>query len=383
MGASESDLDQLIAGIYSAVLDPSRWGACLDQISARLDAGSGIQVLANTCGLPAVVVSSNIEPDAGHRYLTRFRTVDPYMKGISQVKAPGIVAGSSVVPYSDLMKGEYYNDFLKPQNLHWQLSLIFELDGLQSSYLTFQRARAKGDFSEEDAQFLARLMPHLRTAVQVQRQLLVNQRHSQMLESALDDLERGVLIIGRDGKVIYMNRTAQTLVQRGAAVSIKGGRLRATDQSADRELRALIAACHADEQYAERRGGGIISLPAAEQCDGLRAQVAPLCGEVVLASGAASHPVVTVILASVFRPPANRSEALQRIYAFTPAESTCAVLLAEGSSIDEVAETLGLSRNTIRAHMRSLYSKTNTHRQGALVAALHRELAKSGSVFMP
>jgi chromosome segregation ATPase len=48
---------------------------------------------------------------------------------------------------------------------------------------------------------------------------------------------------------------------------------------------------------------------------------------------------------------------------------------AAGNLPDEIADTLGTTRNTVRAHLRSLFRKTRTNRQGALVAMLNRELA--------
>ena len=53
----------------------------------------------------------------------------------------------------------------------------------------------------------------------------------------------------------------------------------------------------------------------------------------------------------------------------------CALMFATGSSLEEIASNLGAARSTVRAHLRSLFHKTGTNRQGALVAILNRELA--------
>jgi DNA-binding CsgD family transcriptional regulator len=49
-----------------------------------------------------------------------------------------------------------------------------------------------------------------------------------------------------------------------------------------------------------------------------------------------------------------------------------AVLLATGISPEEASETLGIARETVRKHLISIFAKTDTHRQSALVALLNR-----------
>lgn len=56
-----------------------------------------------------------------------------------------------------------------------------------------------------------------------------------------------------------------------------------------------------------------------------------------------------------------------KMFSLTPAETVLAVELANGSSLEEAAETLGIRRNTARAHLRAIFSKTGVRRQTELV----------------
>lgn len=51
----------------------------------------------------------------------------------------------------------------------------------------------------------------------------------------------------------------------------------------------------------------------------------------------------------------------------TPAESRLAAMLATGASIGSASECLGISRETARNHLKSIFSKTGAHRQSELV----------------
>jgi DNA-binding CsgD family transcriptional regulator len=55
------------------------------------------------------------------------------------------------------------------------------------------------------------------------------------------------------------------------------------------------------------------------------------------------------------------------LYHLTPAEERLATLLAQGESLKEAAEGLGISRNTAATQLKSVFQKTGVHRQSDLV----------------
>lgn len=58
---------------------------------------------------------------------------------------------------------------------------------------------------------------------------------------------------------------------------------------------------------------------------------------------------------------------LRQLYRLTAAESAVALHLANGSSLTETAECLGVTRNTVRTHLQRVLQKTDTRRQGELI----------------
>jgi DNA-binding CsgD family transcriptional regulator len=61
---------------------------------------------------------------------------------------------------------------------------------------------------------------------------------------------------------------------------------------------------------------------------------------------------------------------MMRLFGLTPAEARLAGLLVEGQSVNEIAEGLKLSRETVRNQLKIVFAKTGAHRQGELVALL-------------
>ena len=62
------------------------------------------------------------------------------------------------------------------------------------------------------------------------------------------------------------------------------------------------------------------------------------------------------------------------MFGFTPAEARVAAEFAAGHDPATIAERLGLSRNTVREQIMRVRAKTDTHRQGELIALVLRIL---------
>ncbi|PUB11096.1 helix-turn-helix transcriptional regulator [Yoonia sediminilitoris] len=75
----------------------------------------------------------------------------------------------------------------------------------------------------------------------------------------------------------------------------------------------------------------------------------------------------------VSSPRNSRKSRMRRVYGLTTTEADFADLLACGKSVREASELLAISVWTGRSHLRSIFQKTDTHRQGELIALLNQE----------
>jgi DNA-binding CsgD family transcriptional regulator len=60
------------------------------------------------------------------------------------------------------------------------------------------------------------------------------------------------------------------------------------------------------------------------------------------------------------------------LYNLSPAELRVASALLTGKSPEEYAQEAGVTLNTVRTQVKSLFQKTGTHRQSELVSVLSR-----------
>ena len=61
---------------------------------------------------------------------------------------------------------------------------------------------------------------------------------------------------------------------------------------------------------------------------------------------------------------------LEALFDLTPTEARVAALVAGGSTVKEAATRLSVKADTVRVHLKAVYSKTGAHRQADLARLL-------------
>lgn len=181
---------------------------------------------------------------------------------------------------------------------------------------------------------------------------MAQRRHIANLEAAADRLSVGMVVIDDRRTIAFMNACARSrLADRGAQDRFDDTlvRLRASDSADAMQSRVF-------------RGGS---------CDGSQEQrlllmtLVPLEGS---AAGADEGPCSLVLLTEPdWRPPIEDLIAFGAVYGLTPVESELAAKLAHCEPISDAAAKLNISVNTARAYLKSIFTKTQVHRQQDLV----------------
>jgi DNA-binding CsgD family transcriptional regulator len=184
---------------------------------------------------------------------------------------------------------------------------------------------------------------------------------SQAATAALDRLHLGVVLVDGEGRVVAKNRSAGEILAERDGVELRGAALHVSDASAARRLRALLS--NADGPLR----GGALAIPRKPPKPPLNLLIAPLAGR----SGQEEGSLVkAVFISSRDRGQETGEEHLRRLYDLTPSEAGLASLLVQGLSLKEAAAELNVTENTARTHLKRIFDKTDTHRQGELVGLL-------------
>lgn len=365
-------IDTLIGQVYDAALDETLWPDFLERV-ADVVSGSSAHLFLQDMRTNAVpfMVTVRTDPHYVRLYETYYASVNPWIAPLARIPQGVAIASHRVMTQQVLTKTEFYSDYLRPRDIGYAIGGMAMKNEAMISVLSIYRPDRAGGFSDRELTVSQSLLPHLRRALQI-RDRLANSSIQQ--SAALDALERiatATLIVSRDGRILYANSQAQSLLRDGDAIRAVGGRLATIDRgTADRLTRAIGGVV---DTAAERGGfsGGGFAIPREDRLP-LTLLVAPF--RPARNGFGASAPAAILFIRDPEQPTLP-SLTLQGIFGFTPAEAAVASALADGKSVEDIAALHGVSLNTVRTHLKTIFAKTGTNRQAQLVALMLRSVA--------
>jgi DNA-binding CsgD family transcriptional regulator/PAS domain-containing protein len=309
-----------------------------------------------------------MDPQVQPLYTGYYANLDEhYISGKQILRTGWCGAGQSLVSDQRLLKTEYYNDYMRKFDMFNLAVAALQINSTGFSVLSLLRSRRKGAFQNEQVELLKFLTPHLQTALAIHRRMVELKGINHDFHVALDLYARGVILIDAESRILFMNKSANGLLARREGLVATGQGLSAEDPRESSVLHGLIRAAIATSAGVgvEKSGTMLIS----------RKGKLPLRVLVSAASGLARAMQARRAWAVVFvSDPAKDSRPqatlLTEKFGLTPAECRIGLLIADGFSLREISDNLRISRNTIKTHLSSVYSKTGTKRQSQLVRVL-------------
>jgi len=185
--------------------------------------------------------------------------------------------------------------------------------------------------------------------------------------SLADAVGAAVFAVDGDSLVLSANARAVALCGADSPLCLRGGRLVQAPPHATPTLAALVRAAAHEQAYASGERARYLCLARLGRLPlTLRVQPWP--------RAAAGTPCALVIACD----PCSRCvslPALRQLFGLTQAEAALAAALAQGAPLEAIAALHGVSVNTLKTHLRHVFGKTATKRQGELIALLHGSAA--------
>jgi DNA-binding CsgD family transcriptional regulator len=229
------------------------------------------------------------------------------------------------------------------------------------------RERRDPAFGEEERKIVSALLPHLARVLQIAQRLGVSERQGELSLRLLHGLDVGLVLVDSDQRLIFMNAVAERLVRKSRWLTLSGGRVRPIHPASAPAFSQAVCKATATSAGDGRSPGATLRLrdPLAAP---LQVLVAPFRSN-PLEIGIAA-PAATILFADPDPAPSFSREAVREAFDLTPAEARLVVALAAGKSLADYAAQRRLSRNTVRAQLRSVFLKTGFSRQSELVGAV-------------
>jgi DNA-binding CsgD family transcriptional regulator len=350
------DVEALVDGIYEAAVVPEYWPRILEQICSLAD-GDAASLIA-------------FGHDAGLRYVT----TKSYEAAFSDYAANGASLPNirpqrglermpmafahdlEVCSQAELDADPIYLRFARPYGFGWTAGTVVPVPSGDLIVYDVAKSTSKGPFTRAAMERLDPFRPHLARAALLAHRLRMQQARA--VTEALDILGLPAAVVGRNRAVLAANASLQALAPR-----VKIGafdRIYLQAKAAD----DLLAAALSSRGFNSVRS---IPLAATENAPAIVAHVVPIrraAGDIF------ARAEVLVLLTPVTAPSAPLTEVLTGLFDLTPAEAKVARGISVGRSVEQLAASHGISRETIRSQLKSLMMKTGTSRQVELAVLL-------------
>lgn len=368
---SDTLLESLIRKIYEAAgAGTGGWASFLTALAAALDSSYPSLYFADTCSPGSeIAVSVGMDEPVRRSYKQHYAQKNIWLLAAraQNLLRPGIVRTSQrMCPQRQFLQSEWYSDFCKPLKWSQGLGATVLQEGTVTSNIGVFADESRPPYDEEDFILIRALMPHLQRGLKMQMHLTASQAREQALEAALDGLSMPVLLVSTDGKVVFLNRAAERLIRASDGLRIVSGELHALRPNDTRSLRALVESAARTSAGEGKKAGGRMRVTRPFGRDPLNLAISPI----VARNDAAvlKHPQHAVIFISDPERSATTNDAvLMGLHGLTAAEARVASALSRGLSGSEICRELEIGYNTLKTHLKRIYGKTQTKRQGDLV----------------
>ncbi len=243
--------------------------------------------------------------------------------------------------------------------------------GPEDCKLWIFRDRDLARFGNEETTLAGVIASQMSSALSLANRLRETAMDNTLFSGAMDRMNIGFVLADAAGHLLRMTDHARDILNARDGLHLHFRKLRATNAADDRTLQALIRATAEGEQI-EHDG----SLALTGQ-SGLKT-----LGVMVRSVDPALCPQGQRLVAIYLRDRESAleldSDSVRRLFDLTPAEAAVTRQLAAGLSLEETAIELEISRNTARAHLRSIFSKNGISRQTELVRMVLNSAAAIG-----
>ncbi|HEY2710836.1 MAG TPA: LuxR C-terminal-related transcriptional regulator [Caulobacteraceae bacterium] len=280
-----------------------------------------------------------------------------------------ILTDEDWMPKETLLRSEFYNDFLKPQNMYSHLMIRLGLVGEELCVLNIQRPMAKGQFSRQDLEVAAYFHQDLVRAFNLSRKLVARKEFEGRLGDLFHRSTHALFVLDHRARILNLNAAAERSLASRCGLNVVAGRLVATTSvEACRRLEAIVAGAASTE--ADLRSGASMAVSRPERAKPLSLTVVPLrtAEDEVFRGDGAVLLCATELDAEIELP----EQKLRDLFGLTKAEVRLALALFKGARTAEAAETLGISANTASVHLGRIFEKAGVNRQAALIALIAR-----------
>lgn len=319
------------------------------------------------------LINSGYDPSFIDSYIAHYNAQNVWAKGFINFDCAVPVVSEQMCPLDRLLRSEFYNDWVKPQEDLAAGDGVILFKEEQRMIAIGGNIRRKDETKEKNwMQLLGVLAPHLQQAFDINRSLSGLNIRSLAKTQLKSSNEPSILIVDCDGYVVHLNKSANEMANIGHPFTLNSFR---KFSFKDEALTSLFT--HASrfastiQNYTPKK----TRIPNRTGDGFLQCIIAPVSSEQVL-------DMHVVLMSAMQRPMfmiafsegeqiEDRAARLGKQHELTRAEISITRAFAQGMTISEISYEREVSTITVRNQIKSIMNKCDVNRQSELMRLLH------------
>lgn len=361
----DADVQALLGALYDAVVAPRGFQDFIELLIKAFHSKGAAMMTRHS-------VSHDINGQWVHgttvdSYIEEYGQEDMLAQHIATQPIALFYASNLDVPYPENFPlTRFYQEWVVPQGIAYASGATVLREGPWLTQLYLQRSPQQQPFCRAELDRLNVLVPHIQRAIQMRQRFADLELGQSFLASGFDVMAIPTLLFDEFSRIVYMNRSTESLLAGHADCWVEGGHLLTSDPAANRRLNvALSRAIHMSHGEMTPELDDVVLLRRTGRMP-LILKLSPLR----LASREAKLGAALLFIFDPEKTPTMTAELVMRLFDLSRSEADLAVALCAGKTLEEAALERQRSIHTIRSQLKSIFCKTGTNRQTDLVSLL-------------
>jgi DNA-binding CsgD family transcriptional regulator/PAS domain-containing protein len=378
-GLTLPQFSDLLNKIYQGPLEPSRWESALEALRTLLDAKHATLILrAPSQNREGLILNTSQggtrSPDIAS-YNQHYYALDPFVS----LPKDELVTADGHLGHHTWCASDLYRQFLCKLDIRYILGVDIRTRNGVECRLRLCRGHDSRDFSAKEKALCSAVLPHLKRSIDLHSKFDLLGSEQKLYASAIERMQIGMALIDNAGMVIKTNPAADLLLGQRDGISIEGGMLQFAYVNEMHRFNALLERMRlpppADGPKLATVDTMSITRPSCKEKFGLLMYRIPASE---WTDDNTWRPACVAFIRDPESTPETSRDMMRGLFDLTPAETSLALLLVKGATLEQAAGELMITRNTARAHLRAIFSKTGTNRQATLIRTLLTSVVFSG-----
>jgi DNA-binding CsgD family transcriptional regulator len=356
----------LCEAIYEGVLETPPWHSLLrlleDYISTK---SASIVIRRPSEDGPGSTITLYENRDA----LVNFQTSSYKDSPFAELPEGKVFCLSDRVTQRELNKLDHYKNFMKVYGVTDIMGFDVcddESDSHIRLRLRVVRLGEEAKFTGVEKQRLASIIPLMKKSLTIYSRMEIRGVSQEIYQELLASMDIASFILGSNFEVMAKNYLAEQVIKNKDGLFLENKKLRCLNST---EQKKFTEACKGvlDARSMDDSAFVLENFTFSRSEPGANWSALVRLVDSHNFMGADTSPELLLLLRDSSRRQVPTPALLRDVFGLTPAEAKLTLKLLDGLSLTAAAEEIGVSRNTARTQLSSVFSKTNLNSQAQLV----------------